>query len=99
MWDETRVLDAAVGEHLVMVRQSGDDWYLGAMTDREPREIQVKLDFLDSGPWKMKLWRDADDSGENAEHLTVDEQTMTAGDTITLQLAPAGGAVAVFERE
>ncbi|MEX2091122.1 MAG: glycoside hydrolase family 97 protein [Pirellulales bacterium] len=98
VWDETRVLDGAVGEHLVMVRQSGDDWYLGAMTNREPREIPVKLDFLDGGQWKLKLWQDADDSSENAEQLTVDEQTVAAGDTITLKLAPSGGCVGHFER-
>ena len=34
----------------------------------------MKLDFLDGGRWKLKLWQDADDSGENAEHLAVDEQ-------------------------
>ena len=79
VWDETRVLDGAVGEHLVMVRQSGDDWYLGAMTNREPREIPVKLDFLDGGRWKLKLWQDADDSGENAEHLDRRRANCRAG--------------------
>ncbi len=99
VWDDTRVLDGAVGEHLVMARQSGDDWYLGAMTNKEPRELPVKLDFLDGGRWKVKLWHDADGSGTNAKHLEIDEQTVAAGDTLTLRLAPAGGCVAVFERE
>lgn len=98
VWDETRVLDGAVGEHLVMARQSGDDWYLGAMTNSEAREIPVKLDFLDGGRWRLTLWRDAD-SGQNAERLEVDEETVSAGDTITLQLAPAGGCVGLLERE
>ncbi len=82
-----------------MARQSGDDWYLGAMTNREPREIPVKLDFLDGGRWNVTFWQDADDSGEHAEHLVVDQQNVAAGDTITLRLAPAGGCVAVFEKE
>jgi alpha-glucosidase len=99
VWDETRVLDGAVGEHLVMVRRSGDQWYLGAMTNRQPREIPVKLDFLDRGRWRVKLWHDADDSGENAEHLAVDEKIVAAGDTITLELAPAGGCVGILERD
>jgi alpha-glucosidase len=106
VWDDTRVLDGSVSEHLVMARQSGDDWFLGAMTNREAREIPVKLDFLDdfpgpsqTGRWRLKLWQDADDSGENAEHLEVDEQVVTVGDTITLKLAPAGGCVGVLERE
>ena len=99
VWDETRVLDGVVGEHLVMARQSGDAWFLGAMTDRQPRSIPVKLDFLDGGRWKLKLWHDAPDSGQDAEHLVVDEQTVSAGDTITLNLAPAGGAVGVLQRQ
>ena len=37
VWDETLVLDGAVGEHLVMARRSGDDWYLGAMSAGEAR--------------------------------------------------------------
>jgi alpha-glucosidase len=99
VWDETHVLDGAVGEQLVMARRSDDDWYLGAMTNRQPREIPVKLDFLDRGRWKLRLWRDAEDSGENAEHLAVDEKIVSAGDTITLRLAPAGGCVGVLRRE
>ena len=100
VWDDTRVLDGAVGEHLVMARQSGDDWFLGAMTNdeaaRDSREARLPR-RLAAG--RLKLWQDADDSGENAEHLDVDEQTVAAGDTITLKLAPAGGCVGVFERE
>lgn len=99
VWDDTRVLDGAVGEHLVMARQSGDDWFLGAMTNSRAREIPVKLDFLDGGRWRLRLWQDADDSSENAEHLDVDELTVAAGDTITLRLAPAGGCVGLLERQ
>jgi alpha-glucosidase len=99
VWDDTRVLSGAVGEHLVTVRQSEGAWFLGAMTNSQPREILVKLDFLDGGRWNVTLWQDADDSGENAEHLVVDEQNVAAGDTLTLKLAPAGGCVARFVRE
>jgi alpha-glucosidase len=99
VWDDTRVLDGAVGEHLVMARQSGDDWFLGAMTNSEAREMIVKLDFLDGGNWRLKLWHDAQDSGTNAEHLDYDESTVAAGGTIALQLAPAGGCVGILERE
>jgi alpha-glucosidase len=99
VWDDTRVLDGAVGEHLVMVRRKGDDWFLGAMTDQTPREMPVKLDFLKSGDWTMKLWKDAPDAATNAEHLETEERNVRAGDTVTLKLAPNGGAVAHFQRQ
>jgi alpha-glucosidase len=99
VWDDTRVLDGEVAQHLVMARRSGNEWYLGALTDRNARDISVKLDFLGAGQWKMKLWKDAADSGVNAEHLETDERTVTAAEKLDLPLAPAGGAVAHFWRE
>ena len=29
VWDETRVLSAAIGEHILVARRSGSDWYVG----------------------------------------------------------------------
>ena len=99
VWDETRVLDGVVAEHLVMARRSGDDWFLGALTDRKAREIPIKLDFLGPGEWKLSQWNDAADSNTNAEDLVEEEDVVTANDTISLHLAPSGGAVARFQKE
>ncbi|MBN2132744.1 MAG: glycoside hydrolase family 97 protein [Sedimentisphaerales bacterium] len=97
VWDDTRALDAAVGEHVVIVRRYGKSWYLGALTDRNARDIPVKLDFLGNGSWTLKLWKDAPDSDKAGEHLVTEERTVNATDEVTLHLAPAGGAVAVFK--
>jgi alpha-glucosidase len=96
VWDDTKVLDGDVGRHLVMVRRSGRDWYLGALTDGSRRNIPVKLDFLTPGKWTMRLWKDAADAKTQAQHLVVEERIVTAGETLKLPLAPAGGAVARF---
>ena len=97
VWDDTRVPDGAVGEHVVIVRRSGDRWFLGALTDRNSRNIPVKLDFLGTGSWKVRLWKDAADSDVNTRHLDTEERVVTAADELTLHLARAGGAVACFE--
>ena len=96
VWDDTRVLQGEVAKQLVTVRRSGKDWFLGALTDRNARDIPVQLDFLGTGQWTMRLWKDAADSDVNAEHLEVEERVVTSADTITLHLSPAGGAVARF---
>ena len=98
VWDETRVVDGAVGEHIVTVRRSGPDWFLGALTNSTARSIPVKLDFLGAGRWQLHWWHDAADSGDNAEHIETTERTVTAADTLDLRLAAAGGAVARFTR-
>ena len=96
VWDETRVLDGVVAQHLVMARRSGHEWYLGAMTDHEKRDIPVRVDFLGPGKWTMRLWSDAADSDRNAEDLQTETRSVTAGETVNFQLAPNGGAVAHF---
>lgn len=99
VWDDTRVLDGEVARHLVMARRSGNEWFLGALTDRSARSLPVKLGFLGTGRWKMRLWQDTADSAVNAERLEIQERTVTAADTLTLRLAPAGGCVARFQQE
>jgi alpha-glucosidase len=97
VWDDTRVLDGEVGEHLVIARRHGDRWFLGALTDRNSRDIPVKLDFLGRGAWTLNLWKDAPDSDTVGEHLATEQRTVTAADELTLHLARAGGAVAMLE--
>jgi alpha-glucosidase len=98
VWDDTRVLDGVVGRHIVMARRSGDEWYLGALTNEDGREISVPLDFLGDGQWKLSMWQDAADADQNAEHLKTRQRTVSADDTLVLELAPAGGCVARFEK-
>jgi alpha-glucosidase len=97
VWDDTRVLDGAVGEHVVIVRRNGNRWFLGALTNSDGRDIPLKLDFLGAGSWVLKLWKDAPDSGMEGTHLVTEQKTVTSADLLNLQLARAGGAVACFE--
>jgi SSS family solute:Na+ symporter len=47
-WERTTVLDGRIGDFLAVARQArgGPDWYIGAITDEEPRTIEVELSFL-----------------------------------------------------
>jgi len=99
VWDDTRVLQGEVGQHLVIARRSGKDWYLGGLTNSQARSTTVKLDFLKDGHYRLHLWKDAPDSNVNAEHLETEDKPVTAADTLTVTLAPAGGFVAWLQRE
>ena len=99
VWDDTRVLDAEVAEYLVISRRSGNQWFLGALSNDKTRELAVKLDFLGKGRWKARLWKDAADSQINAEHLEVADRFVTSADTLNLRLAPCGGCVVRFQIE
>ena len=96
VWDETRGLAGEVGKFVVEVRRNNRNWYLAAVTDSNARELLVPLTFLGAGDWKVTLWEDAPDSGQNAEYLVKNEKAVRPSDTLQLKLAPAGGTVAIF---
>jgi alpha-glucosidase len=92
-WDETKVLDGDVGDYIVIARRSGDDWYVGSMTDWDPRTIKVSFDFLGAGNFKAEVWKDASDSDKEPEHLVKESMKISRQDTKDFNLAPGGGFV------
>ncbi|HYP16981.1 MAG TPA: glycoside hydrolase family 97 protein [Opitutus sp.] len=98
VWDETRVLSGSIGEHIVMARRSGAEWYLGALNNAHRRVKTLKLDFLGEGRWQMRLWRDHQKSSEEAEMIEIEERVVTAADTFEVKMQRSGGAVARFVR-
>ena len=50
-WGQTVALAGEVGEFVVIARRERgtDDWYVGVITDEQPRQIEVDLSFLEEG--------------------------------------------------
>lgn len=90
-WDETRVPGGSIGEYVVIARRSGQDWYIGGMTDWSPRRIPVALSFLGEGTFHAEMYTDAPDADTHPTGVTVETRTVTAGDTLTIPMAPGGG--------
>jgi len=90
-WDETKVLDARIADYVVVARRNGHDWYVGAMTDWTPRDLDIDLSFLPEGSFTMEAYQD----GVNADRYASDyKKTTTKVDRTTklkLHLASGGG--------
>ena len=92
-WDETRVPDGVIGEHIVVARRQGTDWYLGAMTNARARTVQVPLDFLGPGRWRATLYLD----GDAPDRVVVQSRQVDATSApLSLALAGSGGAAVRF---
>ena len=94
VWDETKGLCGEVGKYIAMARRSGDDWYVGAMTDWSSRELVLDLTFLPEGSYQVEIYRD----GANAHRIARDykrEVTDLPSDRkLTVKMAPGGGFAA-----
>lgn len=91
VWDETRVLDAKFGDYLVVARRHGRDWYIGAMTDWTPRELEISLAFLRVGSFQMQAYQDGINADRMAGDFRVVKMPVTRTTRLKLRLAPGGG--------
>jgi alpha-glucosidase len=99
VWDETNVLDARVGDYILLARKSGEEWYVGAMTDWAPRELEVDFGFLGAGEYKAEVYADGMNASKYASDYTRTGTIIKAGDRIKIQLAPGGGWAARLVKE
>lgn len=97
-WDESHLLAGEVGEYAVFARKARNaaTWFVGAMNDRNPRTLQVPLDFLDAGKrYRAEIYRDGEGANwkGSARFAFVSEQKVVQqGDVLSLWLAGGGGA-------
>lgn len=92
-WDETLPLDGEVGEHILMAKRNGDQWYIGAMTSDSSRSYNVKLDFLPKGTvYDVEIIADSADSESHPRHYDIVKRTVSRGDNLPLALVKGGGA-------
>ncbi|WP_405633265.1 glycoside hydrolase family 97 protein [Pseudoalteromonas sp. Ld20] len=106
-WQHSIALAGEVGDYIVFARKerkrdgySGNDWYLGAVTDEHARTVDIKLDFLDGDKvFEAQIYRD----GKNAEwknnpyDIKIEQRIVSAKDTISLKLATSGGTAIRFK--
>ncbi len=96
-WDETRVLEASVGEYLVLARKNGSHWYIGAMTNETMRDFNLDLSFLDSDVYTAEILED----GMNADRYASDykryTRTLKKNESFRIKLAPSGGWSAILK--
>lgn len=92
-WDQTVVPAASVNEYVAIARRSGDDWYIGSINNSQARSIEVALDFLAPGSYSATIYKDAEDTHIDSNHLIKEVKTVTSKDKISLPLASDGGAV------
>ncbi|TMO45006.1 glycoside hydrolase family 97 protein [Pseudoalteromonas ruthenica] len=106
-WEKSQAIAGEMGEYVVFARKerqrdnySGKDWYLGAITDEQARDITIKLDFLDPGKrFEAQIYADGEDAEwvNNPYSMDIHTENVSSQDSLTLRLAPSGGTAIRFK--
>lgn len=93
VWDETKVLNATVGEFLTVARRSGNDWYIGTINNSTARSFKLDLNFLPSGNYQAEIYADGPETANNPNSLVKTIKIVQKTDQIDLSLGAGGGHV------
>jgi alpha-glucosidase len=97
VWDKTIVLDAKVSDYLVIARQKDNNWYIGAMTDWDARELNLDFSFLPEGvKYKMTLYTDGVNADRDGNDFKSEEIEVDNNYKFLLKMAPGGGMAAML---
>ena len=100
IWDETKVLEAKIGQYAIVAKRNGSKWFIGGITNGAEKEriFKLNLNFLKSGTsYKITSFED----GINAEYQAMDYRKKTYdvnnNEVIEVKMTKNGGWAAVLE--
>jgi alpha-glucosidase len=97
VWNETRVPGGEIGKFAIVERRSGEQWYVGAITNSDPRRLPLKLDFLAPGTtYDATIYRD-DPTVSTDTHVAIEHRTVRREDSIDLTLLANGGETVLLK--
>ncbi len=100
-WDESKYIEAEPVDYLTVVRKTKgkESWFLGAITDENPRKTEIKLDFLTPNKkYKAIIYQDGitADWQKNPINYEIKTMTVTSKTKLKLVLAAGGGTAISF---
>jgi alpha-glucosidase len=98
-WDETIVIQGKISDYILIARRSGNDWWVGAMTDWTPRSLELELSFLGNGNFEAEIYKDGLNADVYAADYATEKRQVTSDDKLSVKMAPGGGWVGWFRKK
>jgi|SRR5665647_165064 len=94
-WDQIVPLAGKVGDYVALARRHKNEWFVAAITDWTPRNLDLDFSFLDENKeYTVELFRDGINADIRANDYKKEIRKVKKGDRITVSLASGGGWVA-----
>ena len=102
-WDDSKYLEAEPGDYITVARKAKgtDSWFVGGITDENPRTSAFTLDFLEPGKqYVATLYADGKEADfeKNPTSYQIKKGLVTNKNKMSVKLARSGGfAVSLIE--
>ena len=95
-WDDTKYLEAEPGDYITVARKAkgSNNWFVGAITDENPRLAKIDFSFLDSNEWYVAtVYGDAANADWKINPMAyqINKVLVRSKSVLKQKLAPGGG--------
>lgn len=90
-WDETRVLGGSPGAFISTARRSGDEWFVGSITNNNGMDLTFKFDFLPKGKKYLAAVYFDDTTAATQTKVGIKRIKVDAATKAIFSLRPSGG--------
>ncbi|GLR19524.1 glycoside hydrolase family 97 protein [Portibacter lacus] len=93
-FDDLKVIDAKIDEYVSIARKSGEDWFIGSLTNREARTLKLDFSFLpENEKYEATIYEDASDSHflNNKEAYQIRTQLIDSSTQLSITMGAGGG--------
>ncbi|MES2516826.1 MAG: glycoside hydrolase family 97 N-terminal domain-containing protein [Bacteroidota bacterium] len=99
-WDETKILQGKIGEYITTARRSGNDWFIGTLTNNDARNLTINFDFLPKNKkYTAKIYAD-DEAVKTKTQVGIHTQIIDSSSILNINLKAKGGqAIWLHEQE
>ena len=81
-WDETRLVKGKISKYTVLARRSGTEWYVGAITNKDNRMLDLSTDFLKPGKYHLEAIEDGINANTSATDYKLIEKDFKSGEIL-----------------
>ncbi len=98
-WDETRALQAKLGEYIIIAKRNGRKWFVAGICNgkENTRHFKIPLDFLSAGNHSMTIVTDGFNAGNQAMDYRLNKQEVTSSTVLDITMVRNGGFTAIIE--
>ncbi|WP_316792660.1 glycoside hydrolase family 97 protein [Pedobacter frigoris] len=95
VWDDTKVIDGKIGEFGTIARRSGDNWYVGSLTD-QARSFVLPLNFLSKNKrYEATIYTD-DASLTTSTKVAIKKMIVNTSTVLNVQLGAKNGQAIII---
>ena len=91
VWDDTKIIDGEIGQYIAVARRSGQEWFVGAITNNDARNVNIVFSFLPPGKkYNATIYYD-DPASSVRTHVSIKKVVVYHSTVLPVSLVASGG--------